>query len=197
MWSTYRFFVDLVFNIRTLKIFLSLEDFSCWLSTPHFATISHEWSRFLYEFSEKFQSIYLEYHFFFTVKHSPVFCRSCFNTVHLKFFFHLSTSVVGCRRHISPSCIVPWMKEFFCKIFVLDYSIFGTSSFLLKIVKYEALLSPLGWNKNSFQSKNIFFPIRQILTADFERVSIVCALAGAADKNTKRLFSSSNWVSLL
>ena len=89
------------------------------------------------------------------------------------------------------------MKEFFYKIFVLDYSVFGTSSFLLKIVKCEALLSPLGWNKNSFQSKNIFFPIRQILTADFERVSMVSALAGAADKNTKRLFSSSNWVSLL
>ena len=89
------------------------------------------------------------------------------------------------------------MKEFFYKIIILDYSVFGTSSFLLKIVKCEALLSPLGWNKSSFQSKNIFFPIRQILTADFERVSIVCPLAGAADKYTKRFFSSSNWVSLL
>ena len=38
----------------------------------------------------------------------------------------------------------------------------------------------------------ILFPVRQLLTADFERVSIVCALAGAADKNTKRLFSASN-----
>ena len=47
-------------------------------------------------------------------------------------------------------------------------------------------------NKSGFQSKNILFPIRQILTADFERVSIVCALTGAADKNTKRLFSPSN-----
>ena len=46
--------------------------------------------------------------------------------------------------------------------------------------------------KGDFQSKNILFPIRQMLTADFERVSIVCALAGAADKNTKRLFSPSN-----
>ena len=31
------FFVDLVFNTGTFEIFLSLEDFSCWLSTPHFA----------------------------------------------------------------------------------------------------------------------------------------------------------------
>ena len=89
------------------------------------------------------------------------------------------------------------MKEFFYKIFVLNYSVFSTSSFLLKIVKCEALLSLRGWNKSGFQSKNIFFPIRQILTADFERVSIVCALAGAADKNTKSLFSPSNWVYLL
>ena len=40
-------------------------------------------------------------------------------------------------------------------------------------------------NKGGFQSKNILFPVRQILTADFERVSNVCALAGAANKNTK------------
>ena len=80
------------------------------------------------------------------------------------------------------------MKEFFYKIFVLNYSVFSTSSFLLKIVNCEALLSLRDWNKSGFQSKNIFFPIRLILTADFERVSIVCALAGATDKNTKRCF---------
>ena len=89
------------------------------------------------------------------------------------------------------------MKEFFYKIFVLNYSVFSTSSFLLKIVKCEALVSLQGWNKSGFQSKNTLFPIRQILTADFERVSIVCALAGAADKYTKRLFSPSNWVYFL
>ena len=81
------------------------------------------------------------------------------------------------------------MKEFFYKIFVLNYSVFSTFSFLPKIVKCEALLSLRGWNKSGFQSKNILFPIRQILTVDFERVSIVCALAGAADKNTKFVFA--------
>ena len=32
-------------------------------------------------------------------------------------------------------------------------------------------------NKSGFQAKNILFSIRQILRADFERVSIFCALA--------------------
>ena len=46
--------------------------------------------------------------------------------------------------------------------------------------------------KISFLSKNILFPIRQILTADFKRVSIVYALVSAADKDTKRLILPSN-----
>jgi len=48
--------------------------------------------------------------------------------------------------------------------------------------------SPRGWNSRGFHSKNILFPIRQILTADFERVSTVCVLARLS-KNTKRLVS--------
>ena len=62
---------------------------------------------------------------FITVKHLPVFYRSCFNTVILR----LSISVVYCRRHILPSCLVvgkdiQWMKEFFYKIFALNNSVF-------------------------------------------------------------------------
>ena len=45
--------------------------------------------------------------------------------------------------------------------------------------------------KSGFHSKNILFPIRQILTADFVRVSIVCAVARLT-KTTKRLVSSGN-----
>ena len=45
---------------------------------------------------------------------------------------------------------------------------------------------------SAMQCSAILFPVRQLLTADFERVSIVYALAGVADKNTKRLFSASN-----
>ena len=33
------FFVDLVFNIGTLEIFLLLKDFSCWLSTADFERV--------------------------------------------------------------------------------------------------------------------------------------------------------------
>ena len=42
---------------------------------------------------------------------------------------------------------------------------------------------------SAIQCSTILFPVRQLLTANFERVAIVCALAGVADKNTKRLFS--------
>ena len=44
-------------------------------------------------------------------------------------------------------------------------------------MKYEALLSQRAWNKSGFHSKNILFSIHKILTTDFERVLIVCALA--------------------
>lgn len=50
--------------------------------------------------------------------------------------------------------------------------------------------------KIGFLSKNILLPIRQILTPDFERVSMVYALVSAADKDTKRLLLPSNWVNL-
>lgn len=46
--------------------------------------------------------------------------------------------------------------------------------------------------KIGFLSKNILLPIRQILTPDFERVSMVYALVSAADKDTKRLLLPSN-----
>ena len=52
------------------------------------------------------------------------------------------------------------------------------------------MLSPRGWNKRGFQSKNILFPIRQVLTAGFERVSIDCALAGEANKIQNVCFRS-------
>ena len=44
---------------------------------------------------------------------------------------------------------------------------------------------------SAMQCSTILFLVRQLLTADFERVSIVCALASAVDKITKRLFSAS------
>ena len=67
------------------------------------------------------------------------------------------------------------MKEFLYKIFIISCSVFCKFSFLLEIVKREAMLSPRGWNKSGLQSKNILFPILEILTSDFERVSILCA----------------------
>ena len=47
---------------------------------------------------------------------------------------------------------------------------------------------PRGSNKSGLHSKNILFPIRWILRADFERVSIVCTVARLT-KSTKRLVS--------
>ena len=47
---------------------------------------------------------------------------------------------------------------------------------------------PLGGNESYFHSKNTLFSIRQLLTADFERVSTVCALARLT-KNANRLVS--------
>ena len=90
-----------------------------------------------------------------------------FTPERLKFPFRLSISVVDCRRHILPSCMVAgkskifieW-KNFSIKSFVLNNSVFCTFSFLLKIVKCEALLSPRVWNKSGFHSKSILFPIR-------------------------------------
>ena len=48
--------------IEHLKISLHFENFSCSLSTSHFAmiSISHDWSMFFYELTQKFLSIYLK-----------------------------------------------------------------------------------------------------------------------------------------
>ena len=103
--------------------------------------------------------------------------KSCFNTVTLEIFLsreHLSclestpnfAKLYGCWQRV---------KQFSSKIFVLNNSAFQLV--LLKIAKHEALLSPRGWNRSVFLCKNILFPVRKILTADFERVFTVCALA--------------------
>ena len=47
---------------------------------------------------------------------------------------------------------------------------------------------PLDGNESDFHSKNTMLSIRQLLTADFERVPTVCTLARLA-KNKNRLVS--------
>ena len=88
--------------------------------------------------------------FFITIKHLAVFLKILFNTETLEIFLllkHFSCwlsapyfgKLYGSRQIQDIHC----MKESFYKIFVLNISVFCTFSFfLLKIVKYEALLSP-------------------------------------------------------
>ena len=65
----------------------------------------------------------------------------------------------------------------------------SSRTYLAKDCKTGDISLPRGGNESYFHSKNTLFSIRQLLTADFERVSTVCALLARLTKNTNRLVS--------
>ena len=165
------------------------------------------------------------------MKYLLVFCRCCFWYRNV-WNFAFASEDFSCwmptphfaklygRRQIQD---IHWTKDFFLQIFILNYSVFCNFSFFAKDRKTWCTLPTRGGRQVIFS--------RQILTADFERVSLFghrsgqpCSQAlsslpplvvglfsndkggrgerpwergcGAAYKNTKRLFSPSNWVYL-